>query len=107
MIDSQVVGGDGSFMREYIGRAYDAGQKFAQSIVGGYISPVSGSRRDLLVAHRCWKKVTRITRFWAVNVGVGCFVRTTVGSADGLCRTLENDPRRGIERSSMLVEMGW
>jgi hypothetical protein len=44
----QLLGGDGSFMRGYIEKGYDAGRSFAQGEVGFYSNSLAGDRRDTI-----------------------------------------------------------
>ena len=44
----QVLGGDGSWIRDYIRRSYDAGQSFAQTEVGAYFSRYAGDREQAI-----------------------------------------------------------
>lgn len=48
MAGAQVLNGDGSFMREYIGRGYAAGRTFAQGEVGMYSTPLAQDREDTI-----------------------------------------------------------
>jgi hypothetical protein len=48
MAGAQVLNGDGSFMRDYIGRGYAAGRTFAQSEVGLYSTPLAQDREDTI-----------------------------------------------------------
>lgn len=45
---AQVLNGDGSFMRDYIGRGYAAGRAFAQGEVGMYSTPLAQDREDTI-----------------------------------------------------------
>lgn len=49
MAQAQVLQGDGSYVREFIQRGYDAGQAFAQSEVGVVTSPVAGDRVETIL----------------------------------------------------------
>jgi hypothetical protein len=44
----QVLGGDGSWIRDYIRRSYDAGQSFAQTEVGAHYSRFAGDREQAI-----------------------------------------------------------
>jgi hypothetical protein len=44
----QVLNGDGSFMRTFIQRGYDAGRTFAQNQVGMHNAPMAGDRQDTI-----------------------------------------------------------
>lgn len=48
MAGAQVLNGDGSFMREYIGSGYAAGRTFAQGEVGMYSTPLAQDREDTI-----------------------------------------------------------
>jgi hypothetical protein len=48
MLGQQVLASDGSFMREYIEKGYNAGRAFAQTEVGGYTSRFEGDRKATL-----------------------------------------------------------
>lgn len=45
---TQVLQGDGSWMREYIRRGYEAGVAFAQAEVGNYVSKLAGDRQETI-----------------------------------------------------------
>ena len=45
---AQVLNGDGSFMRDFIGRGYAAGRSFAQGEVGIYSTPLAQDREDTI-----------------------------------------------------------
>jgi hypothetical protein len=45
---AQVLEGDGSFIRDFIRRGYDAGRTFAQREVGLYSAPLAGDRQETI-----------------------------------------------------------
>lgn len=48
MAQAQVLQGDGSWMRDYIRRGYEAGVQFAQAEVGPHVSTLAGDRQETL-----------------------------------------------------------